>query len=181
MKMIHIMTGAVNSGKTTRMKKLLQRVPGADGVLSEKAFEGDCFRGYCLTHAASGEWRELALLEEFYSCRFPVAGRLGPYVFSREAFRFAREILMRLAVDDGTRAIFIDEAGPLELRGEGFSDVIPLLLACEKDLYITVRSSCLEGFLTRFGITEHALLPLSERSDQFCLKNDRRVPESFGF
>jgi len=161
-KMVHIMTGSVNSGKTARMRELLQSIPGADGILSEKLFDGACFHGYRVTHPATGDSRELALLEEFYSGQFAEACRIGRYVFSREALRFAREILLRLTVDDATLAIFLDEAGPLELRGEGFSDILPILLACGKDLYITVRSTCLERFMAQYEICEHLLIPASE-------------------
>ena len=50
---LHIVTGAVNAGKTSRMKELYCQTPSADGFLSEKVFSGGVFLGYRLVRLRS--------------------------------------------------------------------------------------------------------------------------------
>ena len=63
-------------------------------------------------------------------------------------------------MDPAVGALFLDETGLLELRGKGFSGVIPAMLRSGKELYITVRSDCLQEFLRKFEIADYLLLPV---------------------
>ena len=155
---VHIVTGEVNAGKTTLMRTLFHSTPASDGLLSEKIYADGDFSGYHLVHLQSGETRELALLQKAYHGQFREACRLGPFVFSEEAFRFGTEILKRQSANPAVCTLFLDEAGPLELQGWGFAGVLPALLLCGKSLYITVRFGCLEEFLRKFEIVEYQLL-----------------------
>ncbi len=162
--MVRIITGAVGAGKTALMRDLFHQTPAADGILSEKLFDKTSFIGYRLVHLQGGEGMEFALLSRAYQGQFEEDGRLGPYVFSAEAFRFGIGILERAIADPAVRALFLDEAGPLELKGQGFAGVLPALLGSGKDLYITVRTSCLGEFLRRYKVPEYQLIqvPLNE-------------------
>ena len=160
MPVIHIVTGEVNAGKTTLMRTLFHFMPVSDGLLSEKIYVDGDFSGYRLVHLQSGETRELALLQKAYLGQFREACRLGSFVFSSEAFRFGLEILERQSANPAVRTLFLDEAGPLELNGQGFAGVLPALLLCGKSLYITVRRGCLEEFLRKFEILEYQLIPV---------------------
>lgn len=140
------------------MRELFRQAPAADGILSEKLFDQGHFIGYRITHPRGGEAMELALLSKAYHGQFEEAGRLGPYVFSAEAFRFGTEILDRAIANPAVQAVFLDEAGPLELKGQGFAGVLPALLRSGRELYIAVRTGCLEEFLREFGIREYQLI-----------------------
>ena len=146
------------------MRELLRQTPAADGILSEKLFDKGHFIGYRLTHPQGGEGMELALLSKAYHGQFEEAGRLGPYVFSADAFRFGIGILEQSIADPAVRALFLDEAGPLELKGQGFAGVLPALLRSGKELYITVRTSCLESFLRKYPVSDYRLIqvPVNE-------------------
>lgn len=157
---VHIVTGEVNAGKTTRMRELYRQTAAADGILSEKrlSWEGCC--GYQLVRLRSGETMAFALPEMAYHGQFTPACRLGPFVFSQEAFRFASGALAGLCADPCISAIFLDEAGPLELRGQGFAGALPALLRSGKELYITVRTGCLQAFVHTYGIARYQLIPV---------------------
>jgi nucleoside-triphosphatase THEP1 len=157
---VTIVTGAVNAGKTARMRELFRQAAKADGILSEKIFDKGGFCGYRLVHLRSGETKELALLETEYHGQFTEAWRLGSFVFSAEAFRFGCELLERLCANPGAGSIFLDEAGPLELEGQGFAGVLPSLLRSGKELYITVRGGCLQAFIRAYGIADYLLIPV---------------------
>ena len=57
-----------------------------------------------------------------------------------------RSTLERAIADPADRAIFQDEAVPLELEGRGSAGVLPGLLQSGKELFITVRTDCLMAF-----------------------------------
>lgn len=160
---VRIVTGEVDVGKTARMRELYRQTAAADGVLSEKIFDNGRFCGYRLTRLGNGETRTLALIEEAYDGQFAEACRLGPFVFSAEAFRFGNGTLERLCADPAVGALFLDEAGPLELRGQGFAAVLPVLLRAGKELYVTVRSGCLREFLRTYEIEKYRLIPVPPR------------------
>ena len=129
---VNIVTGAVNAGKTARMRELFRQAAAADGILSEKIFEKGGFRGYRLVHLQSGEMKELALIETEYHGQFTEACRRGPFVFSAEAFRFGRDVMERLSADPAVNTLFLDEAGLLELKGQGFAEVVPVMIRSGK-------------------------------------------------
>lgn len=160
--MLHIVTGEVNTGKTTRMKELfLLRQEAADGLISEKIGEGGDFRGYRLVHMQGRTTMELALLSDVYHGQFPKACQFGPFVFSLPAFRFGVDLLRRLCADPTVGTVFLDEVGPLELRGQGFAAVLPVLLHSGKDLFLTVRSDCLHEFLDFHRIRQYQCIAAS--------------------
>lgn len=163
MPMVNIVTGEVNAGKTTRMKELFGQMAAADGILSEKFFDKGIFCGYRLVHLQGGESMALAVPEAAFHGQFTEACRLGTFVFSAEAFRFGKEILGRLCADPNVSVLFLDEAGPLELGGQGFADVLPTLLHSGKPLYMTVRSNCLQAFLRKYEIIEYRLIQVPLR------------------
>ena len=159
---LHIVTGVVNTGKTSRMKELYCQTPSADGFLSEKVFSGGVFLGYRLVRLRSGEGRLFALTEEAFHGQYREICRLGPFIFSQEAFSFGIRGLLSLYRDDNVTAIFLDEAGPLELGGLGFARILPILLHSGKDIYLTVRRACLEQFLIEFDIGEYELISVPD-------------------
>lgn len=130
--------------------------------MSEKVFSGGVFLGYRLVRLRSGEGRLLALTKENLRGQYREACRLGPFIFSQKAFSFGIRGLLSLYRDDTVTAIFLDEAGPLELGGLGFARILPILLYSRKDIYLTVRRACLEQFLIEFDIGEYELISVPD-------------------
>ncbi|MFH1879816.1 MAG: nucleoside-triphosphatase [Bacillota bacterium] len=162
--MLHIITGEVNAGKTTRMKELYrQQQNTADGLISEKVFEGGHFLGYRLVHLQGCESMELALLKYEYHGQFSEACKFGPFVFSEAAFRFGVDLLRRLCADASIDSVYLDEVGPLELKGQGFAAILPQLLHSGKNLVITVRKACLEDFLDKYKIEDYRLILVNKK------------------
>lgn len=155
--MLHIITGEVNTGKTTRMRALFLQKEAADGLVSEKIWEDGKFRGYRLVHLQGRETMELALLKDEYHGQFPTACRFGPFVFSQPAFQFGADLLKQLCMNPAINSVFLDEVGPLELKGQGFASILPVLLHSRKNLFLTIRGDCLNKFLEKHKI-EHCLL-----------------------
>ncbi|HNX77207.1 MAG TPA: nucleoside-triphosphatase [Candidatus Rifleibacterium sp.] len=156
--MIYILTGPINSGKTSWILKDFQSHPEADGFACKKVFTGGEHIGYDLVHLPTGMacpfirvaghlppgWEEVALLNERFS--FSAAGLL-----------FARHITQNAILNSASR-FYIDEIGPLELSGRGFNHLLTALLGAEIDLVIAIRDSKLPEILAAFKITSYELI-----------------------
>lgn len=159
--MIQILTGPVNSGKTSWILNDFQTHPEADGFACKKVFASGVHIGYDLLHLPTGitcpfirvtghlppAWEEVAQLNERFS--FSAAGLL-----------FARHITQNAILNHASR-FYLDEIGPLELSGRGFNHLLTALLGAEIDLVIAVRDSKLPQILAAFEITSYQLIERS--------------------
>ena len=145
------------------MRVISSHMPGAGGVLSAKVMDGSFVAGYRLECLPGGESAMLAMRAESFRGQFPEACRLGPYVFSGEAFALGCRALLAACADPAASAVFLDEAGPLELRGEGFAQALPPVLRCGKDVYVAVRDSCVEAFLRIYEVQEYELIRVDRK------------------
>lgn len=158
--MIYIVAGDIDSGKTARMFNLYQKMrpEEADGFISPKVYQDGCFRGYEIVRLSNGEKRVLAGLAGAGAPEFTDYFQYDRFLFSREGFQFGETLLRNLLKDAAIKNVFIDEIGPLELQGLGFHDILLEALQSSRDIYLCLRSSCLESVLTRFAITDYKLV-----------------------
>ncbi len=142
--MLIVVTGGIGSGKSTVCLGLLAWAKGAGckcgGVLSHKASGGVIVAENILT----GERANLAGPPDLYS-----GPKLGNFSFSPRGISFGTE-----AVREGmsTPLCVIDELGPLELAGQGFSNAVPLLRSQQQgDQVVVIRDELVGHFLPLFG------------------------------
>ena len=171
--MVYIISGEIGSGKTTRMLELYSKavLGTADGLVSRKIYlgagesspvslEGESREseagpiGYELLRLSNGESRVLVMLASHYNGEFEKSFRFDRFVFSEDGFRFGEGVIEELLEDDSISDIYIDEIGPIELKGQGFCQILHKALQTDKNLYLSVRSKCLDRVLERFGIEE---------------------------
>jgi molybdopterin-guanine dinucleotide biosynthesis protein A len=138
-----LVTGQVNSGKTTHLEKLIatEKAKGlaVSGIIARGVFKNNQKIGYDVVDLVSGSSLPLARTGEFEG-----DFKLGKFAFSSKAFTFAEKALLDY-VPGGV--VFLDEAGPLELGGKGYADCIRILLEANiQSLYIVVREDILEEF-----------------------------------
>ena len=148
---IILISGAVNSGKTSLMLDIMQEeaLSGSrvTGILALSVIENGQKTGFEVLDVATGEKRMLATLHPE-----TIAGEtlisIGRYHFLEKNFKFALDILSSV---DKSGAVFVDEVGPLELSGGGYADAIRKIVSgVSGKVYISVRSSCLEKFVGMF-------------------------------
>lgn len=135
---IYILTGPVQSGKTTSLQQWCAQRNDVYGILTPvtggKRFFVDIETQEQFPMEAAGE---------------EIAMAVGRFVFSRKAFDRATAII-RNAIDKKGWLI-IDEIGPLELRGEGFSDVLKEVLPKRTGrLILVVRAGLTEQVINYF-------------------------------
>lgn len=159
--MVYIIAGPVDSGKTTLLYRISRLIGAGDGFLLRKQFDGGAFAGQAIMRIADG--REMA-----FSRRLPYipegwaeACRYGDFSFSSNGLQFA-DAIVEETLRNGSEPVFIDEIGPLELEMRGSYALFNKALEAGVELYFTVRESCLEDVIGRFGITDYAVLRVEE-------------------
>lgn len=149
--MINIITGEINSGKTTRLMNLFSKIGTGDGIALPKYFVEGQYAGQNIIHLSSGQSMLFSLKDDFIPDGWSEQARYMNYSFSAEGLLFADRIFNEI-IYKNLNPVFIDEIGPLELRKEGFFSALRQLLVLQKEIYITVRTSCLSDVLRLFNI-----------------------------
>lgn len=155
--MIFLITGAVNQGKSTYIFNLYQKLSQGDGFYNHKIYEQNRLVGQEIVHFATGETRLLSAVDGFLPQKWCEECRYGRFSFSKEGLDFGRNII-RNALSNHIQPIFVDEIGPLEINGNGFSKIVTLLLSASVETYLVVREKCLESVINKFEITEYELI-----------------------
>ncbi|MFM8454303.1 MAG: nucleoside-triphosphatase, partial [Gammaproteobacteria bacterium] len=98
---------------------------------------------------------------------------VGRFRFSAEAFRKACDYLLHAGGKTDAKLLLIDEIGPLELRGEGFSEVLKLLLSepAGPDILLVVRSELVQEVQAYFGLANARVEPVDSFSRNFSLED----------
>ena len=157
--MIFLITGAVNQGKSTYLLNLYQRLSQGDGFYNRKIYDQNRFIGQEIIHLATGEARLLSIIDGFQSPKWCEECHYGRFSFSKEGLDFGRNIIHN-ALSRQIQPIFIDEIGPLEICGKGFSKILTILLSSSIELYLVVREKCLDSVLNKFEITDYNIIPV---------------------
>ena len=135
-----LLTGAIGAGKTSAVAKLIRdwRESGRDvrGILAYRVFEGEQLVGYDLEIIGEDKRRMLARKSG------ASLEKVGPFVFSDDALARGRRALKASATAE---VVVVDEIGPLELTGGGWSEEIKRLLQkSDAVLILVVREQLLE-------------------------------------
>ncbi len=145
---IIIVTGEINSGKSQLLEKLCaeEKLRGVkpSGIIARGIFKNNIKIGFDIEDQFDGVSMPLARSNYKFENGFSV----GKFNFSGEAFEFAKRALLSSCNRD---VVFIDEIGPLELKGGGYNDCLCRLLQSEiSKLYIAVRKDCLAEFKAKY-------------------------------
>jgi len=145
---LYILTGPVHSGKTTAVMNWVKNRTDVYGILSPLVNEKRGFLDILGKEqfAMEAEDDESALL---------IVGR---FKFSKKNFDRAIGIIRDAIHKKGW--LIIDEIGPLELRGEGFHDVLQEILVQRDDkLLLVVRQELIEKVKEYFVLNAITIHP----------------------
>lgn len=145
---VTLVSGPVDSGKTSFLYRSVLESPGSAGILSLPVFRDGKKRGYYAYDIHSGEAMvlaaELPLHPSFKFRRF---------YFSEYGFDFARE---RILASFGSPNLIIDEIGPLELEGGGFAPVLEeCLRGYAGNLVLVVREYLKDEVISAFALSDN--------------------------
>ena len=166
-----LLTGEVDSGKTSWCLAYVQAHPGCDGVLLQKVFRGGrrggCRVGYDAQRIASGSRVPFARRVGAELAGWREAERVGEFSVSASGKRRANRWLLE-ALSRVPRTLIVDEIGPLELAGGGLAASLGPVLAEGRgppggELILVVRRRCLTQVVERFGLRGCRLIELPAR------------------
>ncbi|MCK4514960.1 MAG: hypothetical protein KAU31_06860 [Spirochaetaceae bacterium] len=157
---VYLVTGPVQTGKTTRLRAWCDERSDVDGILAP-VVDG---RRHLL-HIRSGAIRNL---EDVSGGAAKVTVRR--YTFNADVFAWARNCLLGAASDPGQginaqpRWIIVDEVGPLELSGGGLEPAVSALLGLVLNnplqvggnllrVVLVIREHLVDDALKHFGVS----------------------------
>lgn len=152
---IFILTGEIQTGKTSFLSGLIKLKPGAMGILTPVVNEQRRF--FDIGKEMFFDMEALSTGEKLI---------IGKYHFSAKAFAKANDVLLDAAKEASTRYLVIDEIGPLEINyEEGFYHTLKLLLATQFNycLLLVIRASMLNKAIALFGLHRAQVFTLEEQ------------------
>lgn len=159
--MVGIVTGKINSGKTTRMKALHQ-THGGDGFIMVKTMDGQTVKSYHVLRLSTGEQRLLVLREGYNDLTFKEVTRIGPYRFDRHTLAWM-EATMQDLIHSGVSPLYLDEVGKLELKGEGFHSILKAMIASDKACFISMREDLVHPITQAYQLNAYLVKEGNEK------------------
>lgn len=167
-----IITGGVEAGKTTSLRKvsekLIQSGKLVSGFISPRIMDGDKTVAYSIENLKTGE--TLPFLSEKSVSEDGDVQSIGKYFINSETEQKAKQILSD-ALQDGAEVVVIDEVGRLELRGDGWHNELHELLKANKTtLVLSVRDSFVESVIEKFVMSEVQVISVENSKPDDILK-----------
>lgn len=163
MNKINILTGPVDSGKTSRLLEFSKGNPLIGGFCSPKKF-GKRWLYFLSTGL------ELSM-EDFENESETIS--VGRFIFSKSVFPFAIKQFEIDLTKENLKLLIVDELGLLELRREGFFSLMEILKMphTKKEFLVVIRSSLLDDFQKVFSLMPcQTQLWTTENIDKLFLK-----------
>ncbi|MDT8336190.1 MAG: nucleoside-triphosphatase [Candidatus Izemoplasmatales bacterium] len=155
--MVKIVTGKINSYKSTRLLELYNKDHLGDGFIAKKIMKNDLVMGYDLVQLSNKKEIPFIRRDIYDKGIEDVIYQLGPYHFFKSAFEYVEK-----EVEDfskrGVSPIYLDEISLLELEENGFHKVLVKLLKKEIDLCLVVRVDLLDRVLEKYQIKDKVII-----------------------
>jgi len=163
---IKIVTGKINSGKTSRLKEIYKANQIGDGIISKKimidtdvyGFNGirlsDNFEFPFMIHERYYFQNDLITyednsIESVYS--------IGPYKVLKSGMDFIDKTYNDL-LDKSVTPLFFDEVGKLELSGKGYYKHLKRAIDNNVDILIAIREDLVIDLIEKFCIKEYQIV-----------------------
>ncbi len=153
-----ILTGAIGSGKTTLIKKLIDRLSADNssvaGIYTLRQMENSETTGYDVVNISTGKSERFLRTEGTSSQE-----RIGKFFLYREGLEAGNEALLNVKQ---TNLIIVDEIGKLELAGKGWSTSVKHLLKAQNSFFLlSVREIVVDEIIQKFGISPQSIFRVS--------------------
>jgi nucleoside-triphosphatase THEP1 len=154
--MIYIITGEINSGKSSYLRYLFHQNRTGDGFYNRKIFLDSTYIGQEMVHLSTGAICPFSYRLEHVPVPWDELFTYQDYSFSHNGFLFCRDIINHAVYN--LEPFYIDEIGPLELQEKGLFLDFKELLQTKKDIYVVIRDRCLSDVLEKFKIDHYTIL-----------------------
>jgi nucleoside-triphosphatase THEP1 len=155
--MINIVTGNINSGKTSKLAAIYQFNNEGDGFVAVKVMNDSVVTGYRAMRLSTMEERQFIVRDSVVPAEFDSVCQIGPYLVSRQGLEWI-ERETKAMIESKMSPIYLDEIGLLELDGKCLDRIFQELLSTEIELYISVRNELVDRVLQKYHITDYRLM-----------------------
>ena len=164
---IYIICGDQREGKTTFLKETIRNLKEVDvkvqGIMAEGIDLHGERTGFNLINVSTEKSKVL--------CKTSGDSewiKTGKFYFNPEGLEFGRTILKKLSADS---VVVIDEIGPLEMRGEGWTESIESILkSFDNTMIWVVRRSLTESVIKKFDVRNVSILDIAKYSPAELVK-----------
>lgn len=160
--MVTIITGPLNSGKTTKVMEEYRKMAQGDGFVSLKRMNSTVVEGFNLMRLSTGEERAFIRRIGSEPKNWVENSKLGPYTFSNDAVGWASMQISGF-ISNGSFPVFLDEVGIMELAGKCFYTIVKKIIISRGDAYISVRDESLEAVIEKFEISGARIITTGDR------------------
>ena len=162
-KEVYIVTGEMGEGKTSFLQKLTETLKNkgirVGGILAPRIMEGSTTAGYDILDIRSGD------RAPFLRVINPEISGIDKFARFDEGYRVGLQALDPVNNTENN-VILIDEAGPMELRGEGWAGQISELISQNKwQIILVVRKSLIDQVGSKFGIKDVMIIEVGDRDE----------------
>jgi len=155
--MINIITGNINSYKTTRIKNIFDEDKLGDGFVSVKTMKDDRVLYYELEHLQSSTKRIAIIHTAHYPNHFTSYDQIGPYVFDLDYLKEVEHMIEEMIIHN-VEPIFLDEIGLLEVNKQYFYRILKKIVDSDLEAYITVRDSLVTSVIDIFELKDYKVI-----------------------
>lgn len=168
--LVVVVTGQKGAGKTTLVSRVVESLKSqgiqVKGILAPAFFDNGKRAGYHVRDIKTGEKTTLCKRDESITGNVP-----GKYRFFDEGLLFGEKALWIENLQD-TDLVVVDEAGPFELRGQGWDGALQDIVTHHKGpLLLVIRESLINEIAEKYGLAISATFEAESTSpDQLVSK-----------
>ncbi len=151
--MVKIVTGKINSFKTTRLLEHYQKDLLGDGFIAKKIMSNNQVHSYNLVQLSTKKEIPFIIRDIYDDESKPIIYKLGPYHFYKSAFDFVEKKIYGF-IKDGISPIYLDEISLLELEGLGYHQILKKLVDKQIDLCLVVREDLLPKVIEKYQLKD---------------------------
>lgn len=157
--MINIITGEIDSGKTSHLRELYNHLSIGSGYLLTKFYYRGRYAGQNLLDLPDKNDIPFSRLVEYIPEHWQERYRYDYYSFSSAGIDKAK-LIIRKIIENKERTAFIDEIGPLELLREGIYYDFRELINNTENIYVTIRKECINDVIDTFNLINYKITQL---------------------
>lgn len=151
--MVNIITGKINSGKSTVISQLYNERQVGDGFVSVKRMQQNKVHSYEIMKLSDKSSRLLVIRAEYVDRDVLVACEIGPYLFLKKTLDYVESEIEKM-IQNNISPIYLDEIGELELYDQCFDGIFKKILKANVECYITVRSNLVQKVIDKYNLVE---------------------------
>jgi len=163
---VKIITGKMNSSKTTRMVKNYNEEKTGDGIISKKIMIDKDVFGYKACRLSDNLEFPFMIHEKFYKKELSqnrdivdneFSTQIGPYMIYKRAMKKVNSIYKEL-IKKKVTPLYFDEIGKLEIQGDGFYKMLKKAIKMDIDVVLTIREDLIDDLVDKLNISNYEVL-----------------------